>query len=139
MASFSPSPCRGKGKGAGGLGGRTHVSGAPMTPDQAIAFLAFAVVAAVTPGPSNIILASTGANAGVRRGLPCLLGVTLGMGLMMFAVAFGLGSVVLDRPSILTSMKWAGAALLVWLAWKIATSSRSDAKSAADLIGFRRA
>ena len=104
-----------------------------MTPNQTLGFLAFAVVAAITPGPSNIILASTGANAGIRRGLPCLLGVTLGMGLMMFTVAFGLGSVVLDRPAILTALKWAGAALLLWLAWKIATSGRGGSKSASDL------
>ena len=110
-----------------------------MTPDQALGFLAFAVVAAITPGPSNIILASTGANAGIRRGLPCLLGVTLGMGLMMVAVAFGLGSVILDRPALLSGMKWGGAALLLWLAWKIATSGRSGATSASELIGFRRA
>ncbi len=58
---------------------------------------------------------------------------------MMFAVAFGLGSVVLDRPAFLTAMKWAGAALLLWLAWKIATSGRSGAKTSSDLIGFRRA
>jgi threonine/homoserine/homoserine lactone efflux protein len=67
--------------------------------------------------------------------------VTIGMGLMMFAVAFGLGSVVLDRPAVLTAMKWAGAAMLLWLAWKIttATSGRRGAASAPDLIGFRRA
>ena len=110
-----------------------------MTQHQALGFLAFAVVAAITPGPSNIILASTGANAGIRRGLPCLLGVTLGMGLMMFDVAFGLGSVVLDRPAVLTAVKWGGAALLLWLAWKIATAGRGGPTSPADSIGFRQA
>ena len=110
-----------------------------MTQHQALGFLAFAVVAAITPGPSTIILASTGANAGIRRGVPCLLGVTLGMGLMMFVVAFGLGSVVLDRPAVLTALTWGGAALLLWLAWKIATASRGGPKSSADPIGFRQA
>ena len=110
-----------------------------MTQHQAFGFLAFAVVAAITPGPSNIILASAGANAGIRRGLPCLLGVTLGMGLMMFAVAFGLGSVVLDRPAILTALNWGGAALLLWLAWKIATSGRGGSPSPSVSIGFQQA
>ena len=110
-----------------------------MTQHQSLGFLAFAVVAAITPGPSNIILASAGANAGIRRGLPCLLGVTLGMGLMMCTVAFGLGSVVLDRPAVLTVLKWGGAALLLWLAWKIATSGRGGPKSPTDPIGFRQA
>ena len=69
-----------------------------MTLEQALAFFVFSVVAAGTPGPSNTLLTATGANVGVLRGLPCLLGVALGMGLMMFVVAFGLGSVILDHP-----------------------------------------
>ena len=55
-----------------------------MTASQVITFLLFAVVAAITPGPSNLILTSTGANVGLLRGLPCLGGVVIGMGLMMF-------------------------------------------------------
>lgn len=93
-----------------------------MTPAQAALFLAFAVVAAATPGPSNALLTATGAQVGVLRGLPCLLGVSLGMGAMMFAVAFGLGSVILDHPLITEILKWCGAAMLCWLAWKIATA-----------------
>ena len=55
-----------------------------MTAEQAIAFFLFAIVTAITPGPSNLILTSTGANVGVLRGLPCLGGVASGMGRMMF-------------------------------------------------------
>jgi hypothetical protein len=44
------------------------------TAEQSVAFLLFAVVAAVTPGPSNIMLTAAGAQAGILRGLPCLLG-----------------------------------------------------------------
>ena len=81
-----------------------------MTPEQAVAFLLFAVVAAGTPGPSNLLLTATGASVGVRRGLPCLLGVSVGMGVMMFVVAFGLGSVVLASPAVLRGLNWMGAA-----------------------------
>ena len=87
-----------------------------------MAFLLFAVVAAVTPGPSNIMLTAAGAQAGILRGLPCLLGVTTGMGVMMFVVPLGLGSLVLERPLILKALHWGGAAVLLWLSWKIATS-----------------
>lgn len=107
-----------------------------MTPDQAIAFGLFAIVAAITPGPSNIILTSTGASVGVRRGLPCLFGVAAGMGLMMFLVAFGLGSLVLGNPIILNALKWGGIGFLLWLAWEIATSSPNGAAATADVIGF---
>jgi threonine/homoserine/homoserine lactone efflux protein len=98
-----------------------------VTLDQAIAFFLFSVAAAGTPGPSNALLTATGANVGVRRGLPCLLGVTLGMGLMMFVVAFGLGSLILRNPVVLEAVKWCGAAVLSWLAWRIATAGRPRA------------
>jgi threonine/homoserine/homoserine lactone efflux protein len=107
-----------------------------MTPDQAVAFLLFAVVAAGTPGPSNLLLTATGASVGVLRGLPCLLGVSVGMGVMMFVVAFGLGSVVLADPRVLRVLHWAGAAFLLWLAWKIATAPRTDAPEGRRPVGF---
>jgi threonine/homoserine/homoserine lactone efflux protein len=107
-----------------------------MTPEQALAFLLFAVVAAGTPGPSNVLLTATGAHVGVLRGLPCLLGVTLGMGVMMFLVAFGLGSVVLASPTVLRALNWIGAAFLLWLAWKIATADRGDAAAGRKPVGF---
>jgi threonine/homoserine/homoserine lactone efflux protein len=88
-----------------------------------VAFVLFAVVAAVTPGPSNVMLTAAGAHAGVLKGLPCLFGVTTGMGLMMFLVPFGLGSLVLKHPLVLKALNWGGAAFLLWLPWRIATSS----------------
>lgn len=110
-----------------------------MSFDQALAFAFFAIVAAVTPGPSNIILASTGANVGVRRGIPCLLGVAAGMGFMMFVVAYGLGNLVMEQPLLLNALKWGAVAFLLWLAWKIATANSSGRAEATELIGFWRA
>ena len=110
-----------------------------MTPEQAIAFYMFAVAAAGTPGPSNVMLTATGAIAGLLRGLPCLLGVVLGMGFMMFAVAAGLGGLVLDNPTVLKLLNWVGAAFLLWLAWKIATAGHGDAAAAAKPVGFAAA
>jgi threonine/homoserine/homoserine lactone efflux protein len=107
-----------------------------MTPEQAVAFLLFAVAAAGTPGPSNVLLTATGAHVGVLRGLPCLLGVTIGMGVMMSVVAFGLGSVVLANPTVLRALNWIGAAFLLWLAWKIATAGRGDAAAGRKPVGF---
>lgn len=110
-----------------------------MTTAQMATFLTFAVAAAITPGPSNIILASTGAIAGVRRGLPCLLGVTLGMGAMMAIVAFGVGSLILDRPHVLAALKWIAIAILLWLAWQIATARPGAESTAPVIMGFWQA
>ena len=68
------------------------------------------------------MLTAAGAQAGVVGGLPCLLGVATGMGVMMFVVPLGLGSLVLERPLSLKALHWGGAAVLLWLSWKIATS-----------------
>jgi threonine/homoserine/homoserine lactone efflux protein len=110
-----------------------------MTTEHALAFVLFAIVAAITPGPSNMILTATGARVGVRRGLPSLFGVTVGMGFMMFVVAVGLGSLVLNRPPVLHGLKWCGAGFLLWLAWKIATAGRGDGTVATSIVGFRKA
>jgi threonine/homoserine/homoserine lactone efflux protein len=107
-----------------------------VTDGQAIAFLLFAVVAAITPGPSNLILTSTGAAVGVLRGLPALLGQVVGMGLMLFLVAFGLGSLVLKTPLIIQGLKWCGIGFLLWLSWKIAAAGRSEATEDRVCVGF---
>jgi threonine/homoserine/homoserine lactone efflux protein len=107
-----------------------------MTLEQAVAFLIFAVVAAVTPGPSNVMLTAAGARGGVAGGSPCLLGVTVGMGSMIFLVPLGMGSLVLGHPLALTALKWSGAAFLLWLAWRIATSEGGDAPADGRPVGF---
>jgi threonine/homoserine/homoserine lactone efflux protein len=107
-----------------------------MSVEQALAFFVFSVVAAGTPGPSNALLTATGANVGVLRGLPALFGVAAGMGLMMFLVAFGLGSLILDNPLVLGVVKWCGAAFLCWLAWKIATAEHAGSGSGGTPVGF---
>ena len=107
-----------------------------MSTEQTAAFILFAVVAAVTPGPSNVMLTAAGANGGVVRGLPCLIGVTTGMGLMMFVVPLGLGSLILSNSLVLKALNWAGAAFLLWLSWKIATSRRMDSLPESRPVGF---
>lgn len=107
-----------------------------MPMEQVVAFLLFAVVAAVTPGPSNVMLTAAGANAGVLKGLPCLFGVTTGMGLMMFLVPLGLGSLVLAHPLVLKALNWGGAAVLLWLSWRIATASQMESRPDSPPVGY---
>src|SRR3546814_5345275 len=85
-----------------------------MSPDQIIAFFLFAVVAAVTPGPGNVLLTATGAQAGLWRGLPCLLGVSSGAAALMFAAAGSLGGLMQLHPLLLQGMRVVGAVFLLW-------------------------
>jgi threonine/homoserine/homoserine lactone efflux protein len=93
-----------------------------MQPAQVISFVTFSAAVAGTPGPSNALLTAAGARAGIRRGLPSLLGQVTGMGTMLFAVTLGLGEVLLGHPVALQVLRWGGAALVCWMAWRIATS-----------------
>ena len=107
-----------------------------MSLEQAIAFLVFSLVAAITPGPSNVMLTATGGQVGMLRGLPCLFGVSAGMGTLIFTVAAGLGQLVLQNPLLLQAMQWCGAAFLLWLAWKIASAGSGGATDDRQAVGF---
>ena len=91
--------------------------------EQALAFALFALVAAGTPGPSNTLLVATGARVGVARGLRALLGQGIGMGVMIVVVALGLGALVVAQPGLVGFIRWSGVAFMLWLAWRIASSS----------------
>lgn len=107
-----------------------------MTPDQAIAFFLFSLVAAITPGPSNVMLTASGAISGIARGLPCLVGVAAGMGLLIFGVALGIGQIITLHPAMLTVLNWLGAAFLLYLAWKIAVSGPLRDGAGKKPVGF---
>ena len=83
------------------------------------------------------MLTAVGARAGILRGLPSLFGVMIGMGLMMFLVPFGLGSLVLQHPVLLWALKGGGAVFLLWLSCRIATSpGRDDSQPDTSPVGF---
>jgi threonine/homoserine/homoserine lactone efflux protein len=89
---------------------------------QLVAFIAFTVAAAATPGPSNTLLATTGAQRGLLRGLPALAGASVGMATLMAFVMLGLGTVLLEVPLLITVLRICGGAFLCWLAWRTATA-----------------
>ena len=72
-----------------------------------------------TPGPNNAMVTASGATWGFRRTLPHMPGVALGFPAMLAAVALGAGGVLRARPWLHEALRWAGAAYLLWLAWKI--------------------
>jgi threonine/homoserine/homoserine lactone efflux protein len=93
-----------------------------MTADLLLAFVAFAFVASVTPGPNNVMLLSSGVNHGFVRTLPHIAGITLGCVLMTVLVGFGLGGLLATSPTLYAVLRYAGAAYLLLLAWRIARS-----------------
>lgn len=93
-----------------------------MTANVLIAFIAFAFVTSVTPGPNNMMLLASGVNFGLRRSVPHMLGISLGFMLLVMAVGLGLGQVFEQQPLLYSLLRYLGAAYLLYLAWKIARS-----------------
>ncbi|RIQ60028.1 LysE family translocator [Bordetella avium] len=90
----------------------------------------FALVSSITPGPNNVMLASSGLTFGFRRTMPHMLGVTIGFSVMILLVGLGLGSLFGQFPWLYTVLKYGGVAYLIYLAWKIANSGPMEDGSA---------
>lgn len=98
-----------------------------MTVDISVllAFVYFAFVASITPGPNNMMVMASGAAFGVRATLPHIFGIAFGFGIMLSGLVLGLG-VVLDRlPIVLGILKWGGVAWLAYMAWQLARPALS--------------
>jgi len=91
-----------------------------MTMDVFLALAAFAFVSVITPGPNNLMLMASGANFGLRRSLPHMLGVGLGFPMMIVPVGLGVMQVFDQWPVTHTVLKALSVLYMLWLAWKIA-------------------
>ncbi|PWG16648.1 LysE family translocator [Salibaculum griseiflavum] len=91
-----------------------------MSQELLTAFVTFAFVASITPGPNNLMLMASGANFGWQRTVPHLLGVSLGHGFLVLVLGLGLAQLFEAYPGVKTLLTLPCAAYLLWLAWKIA-------------------
>ncbi|MBI6216437.1 LysE family translocator [Proteus sp. DFP240708] len=83
----------------------------------------FLFIAAITPGPNNLLLTSSGANVGFKSSLKLMAGIMLGMQCVLLSSAFGVATLLIIYPALHIGLKVVGSAYLLWLAWKTATSS----------------
>lgn len=107
-----------------------------MPLDSLVPLALFALASLYTPGPNNIMLASSGARFGVRRTLPHLFGVALGFPLMLFPMALGLGVLFEQSPLFREALRYIGAGVMLWIGWKIGTAGRARTDEAAQPFTF---
>jgi threonine/homoserine/homoserine lactone efflux protein len=93
-----------------------------MSTDLLLALLIFAFVTSITPGPNNFMLLASGVNFGFVRTIPHMLGIGVGFLSLLLAVGFGLGAILTAYPMLDLGLKIAGAAYMLYLAWRIAMS-----------------
>ena len=102
-----------------------------MTPETYYALIALAVATLFTPGPNNAMLAASGARFGFWPTTPHMLGVALGFPAMLLIVGLLLGEVFKSSALLREGLRWGGAALLLWIAWKTANAGGPAEKSSA--------
>ncbi|MBU1359408.1 MAG: LysE family transporter [Gammaproteobacteria bacterium] len=77
------------------------------------AFASFAL--AVIPGPTMLMALSNGISGGIRAALWGMAGASVGAGVLIAAVALGLGSVMAASEWLFNAVRVAGVAYLVWI------------------------
>lgn len=65
-------------------------------------------------------LLATGAAHGFRRALPFMFGVVFGKQLIIWPIGFGLMELAQSVPGLFLALKYASAAYIIWLAWRVA-------------------
>jgi len=105
---------------------------------ELLAFAAFALMAAATPGPNNVLLTALGVSVGIRRGIPALFGIAFGFATMIFLLTVGVGNLLREAPDWLTwTLRGVGLTFLGWLAWQVATApvaeTRTEGRETADI------
>ncbi|WP_342639722.1 LysE family translocator [Proteus faecis] len=94
-----------------------------MTISLIFSLTIFLFIAAITPGPNNLLLTSSGANVGFKGSLKLMAGIMLGMQCVLLSSAFGVATLLIIYPALHIGLKIVGSAYLLWLAWKTAASS----------------
>ncbi len=105
-----------------------------------IPLIGFAFATSATPGPNNMMLLASGANFGLRRSLPHMLGISMGHAFMVMVMGTGLAAALHQAPQVMLALKIAAIAYVLWLAWKIAHAAAPSAgKAGASPLTFWQA
>ncbi|MEU0094745.1 LysE family translocator [Kribbella sp. NPDC006257] len=91
----------------------------------------------IVPGPNMIYLVSRSVTQGRRAGLTSLAGVGVGFFTYLLAATAGLATLFALVPEIYLTLKLAGAAYLLWLAWGALRPGGSSAFTPSELTPDR--
>ena len=85
--------------------------------------LTFAMTAAITPGPNNIILSTNAVNYGFKATIPLMLGVFFGFLSVLSLCLLGIGEIYEGYPNFKIFIKIVATIFLTYLAYKIFIST----------------
>ena len=109
-----------------------------MSLELFLPFLFATVILLATPGPTILLVVSYALAQGRGVALAVVAGVILGDLLAMSATLLGLGVILTTSATLFTAMKWAGAAYLAWMGWRMIRSAGTATADLAQVAGKSR-
>jgi homoserine/homoserine lactone efflux protein len=93
-----------------------------MSLELYFAYILTCAVIAMVPGPTVTVIIANSLRHGARAGLLNVAGTQAGLAVMMLVLVVGLSSVIAAMGWLFEWLRWAGAAYLVWLGYKLLRS-----------------
>ncbi|MBR1126170.1 LysE family translocator [Bradyrhizobium lablabi] len=109
-----------------------------------LAFALTSLIIEITPGPNMTYLAALSLSGGMRTGFAAVAGIAIGLMTYGIIAALGLAAVIDNSPLLYGTLRWAGVAYLLWLAWEAWSSERETSPEKAEStdippwVAFRR-
>lgn len=97
-----------------------------------VLFASALLIASGTPGPGIASLVARVLGSGLSAGMPLALGLAIGDLIWLSTGIWGLAVLAQSFEAVLTIVKWAGIAYLIYLAWKMWTAPVAAREVAAD-------
>lgn len=90
-----------------------------MLPHLYLPYVAACILLVIVPGPTVTLIVANSLRHGARAGLLNVAGTQLGLGVMIAILAVGLTGLMATIGWWFEWLRFAGAAYLVWLGWKL--------------------
>lgn len=107
--------------------------------NQLLAFVGFAFVGTVSPGPNNTVLWASGMRFGLRRTIPHVVGTAIGMALLVLGVAAGIDVLIRAVPASEVVLKVVGSVYLLSVAFLILGTGGVGRTEVSQPFGIRQA
>lgn len=89
-----------------------------MTTSTLLYFLGASMALTIAPGPDNTFIVAQGISRGRKAAVITALGMCSGVSIHTTAAALGISALLYSSAAAFTILKYAGAAYLLFLAWK---------------------
>lgn len=107
-----------------------------LTASAALSLALYAFVTTITPGPNNLMLATSGLTFGFRRTVPHMAGILSGVAALIVLCGLGLGKVFQAEPQLQVALKIVGSGYLLYLAARLWRAGSLQESGDARPLGF---